>query len=145
MAQAQPAALPVRTSQETVLAAKPSRVRWRIFAIIFALTVINLVDRVSPSIAMPVIAGEFELSPSMQGLILSSFFWAYALFDRYGLRRVIGWSTGLWGTFQTLVAFATGGLSLSTAASSASSPTYRARSSNFSTITPGAYTAPCLM
>lgn len=119
MAQAQPAALHASTREKRVTA-RPSRVRWRIFAIIFALTVINLVDRVSLSIAMPVIAGEFDLSPSMQGLILSSFFWAYALLqipggwmiDRYGPRRVIGWSTGLWGTFQTLAAFATGGLSL---------------------------------
>jgi len=119
MAQAQPAALHASTREKGVTA-RPSRVRWRIFAIIFALTVINLVDRVSLSIAMPVIAGEFDLSPSMQGLILSSFFWAYALLqipggwmiDRYGPRRVIGWSTGLWGTFQTLAAFATGGLSL---------------------------------
>ncbi|WP_288472871.1 MFS transporter, partial [uncultured Pseudomonas sp.] len=50
----------------------------------------------------------------------SSFFWAYALLqipggwliDRSGPRRVIGWSTGLWGVFETLAAFATGGLSL---------------------------------
>jgi ACS family D-galactonate transporter-like MFS transporter len=120
MAQAQPVALPAHTPSASVLVSKPSRVRWRIFTIIFALTVINLIDRVSLSIAMPVIAGEFSLSPSMQGLILSSFFWAYALLqipggwliDRYGPRRVIGWSTGLWGAFQTLAAFATGGLSL---------------------------------
>ena len=120
MAQAQPVAQQVRASSDKVLAVRASRVRWRIFAIIFALTVINLVDRVSLSIAMPIIAKEFTLSPSMQGLILSSFFWAYALLqipggwliDRYGPRRVIGWSTGLWGTFQTLAAFATGGLSL---------------------------------
>lgn len=120
MAQAQPVAQQVRASPDKVVAVRASRVRWRIFAIIFALTVINLVDRVSLSIAMPIIAKEFTLSPSMQGLILSSFFWAYALLqipggwliDRYGPRRVIGWSTGLWGTFQTLAAFATGGLSL---------------------------------
>ncbi|WCE09276.1 MFS transporter [Pseudomonas sp. JBR1] len=101
-------------------ALQPSRVRWRIFAIIFGLTVINLVDRVSLSIAMPTIAREFQLTPAIQGLILSSFFWAYALLqipggwliDRYGPRRVIGWSTGLWGVFQTVAAFATGGLSL---------------------------------
>lgn len=101
-------------------ALQASRVRWRIFAIIFGLTVINLVDRVSLSIAMPTIAHEFQLTPAIQGLILSSFFWAYALLqipggwliDRYGPRRVIGWSTGLWGVFQTVAAFATGGLSL---------------------------------
>jgi ACS family D-galactonate transporter-like MFS transporter len=100
--------------------AKASNVRWRIFAIIFALTMVNLIDRVSLSIAMPTIAHEFSLSPSLQGLILSSFFWAYALLqipggwliDRFGPHRVISWSTGLWGTFQVLAAFATGGLSL---------------------------------
>ncbi|KSF69280.1 MFS transporter [Pseudomonas paraeruginosa] len=120
MVQAQTAVLQADPAQKKATAAKPSNVRWRIFAIIFALTVINLVDRVSLSIAMPTIAGEFELTPGMQGLILSSFFWAYALLqipggwliDRYGPRRVIGWSTGLWGAFQTLAAFASGGLSL---------------------------------
>lgn len=115
-----PSALQTADACDETVVAKASNVRWRIFAIIFALTVINLVDRVSLSIAMPTIAAEFELTPSMQGLILSSFFWAYALLqipggwliDRYGPRRVIGWSTGLWGAFQTLAAFATGGLSL---------------------------------
>ncbi len=114
-----------RTSRHEDAAVLPtalqaSRVRWRIFAIIFGLTVINLLDRVSLSIAMPTIAHEFQLTPAIQGLILSSFFWAYALLqipggwliDRYGPRRVIGWSTGLWGVFQTVAAFATGGLSL---------------------------------
>ncbi|MGE8059227.1 MFS transporter [Pseudomonas sp. NPDC089547] len=120
MAQAQTAVLNAGRSADQATALKASNVRWRIFAIIFALTVINLIDRVSLSIAMPTIAAEFALTPSMQGLILSSFFWAYALLqipggwliDRYGPRRVIGWSTGLWGTFQTLAAFTTGGLSL---------------------------------
>lgn len=105
MAQAQTAVLQAARSADKAVALKASNVRWRIFAIIFALTVINLIDRVSLSIAMPTIAAEFELSPSMQGLILSSFFWAYALLqipggwliDRFGPRRVIGWSTGLWG------------------------------------------------
>lgn len=99
---------------------RASSVRWRIFAIIFLLTMVNLIDRVSLSIAMPTIAKEFSLSPSMQGLILSSFFWAYALLqvpggwliDRFGPRRVITWSTGLWGTFQVLAGLATGGASM---------------------------------
>ncbi|MEG5264784.1 MFS transporter [Pseudomonas sp. JDS28PS106] len=99
---------------------RASSVRWRIFAIIFLLTMVNLIDRVSLSIAMPTIAREFSLSPSMQGLILSSFFWAYALLqvpggwliDRFGPRRVITWSTVLWGTFQVLAGLATGGASM---------------------------------
>ena len=92
MAQAHPAVLHASPARGKTVAQKASNVRWRIFAIIFALTVINLIDRVSLSIAMPTIAAEFELTPSMQGLILSSFFWAYALLqipggwliDRYG-------------------------------------------------------------
>ena len=99
VAQPNEAAMPVAGT------AKASSVRWRIFAIIFALTMVNLIDRVSLSIAMPTIAHEFSLSPSLQGLILSSFFWAYALLqipggwliDRFGAHRVISWSTGLWG------------------------------------------------
>ncbi|EBO9655487.1 MFS transporter [Salmonella enterica subsp. enterica] len=97
-----------------------TRVRWKIFSIIFLLVVVNLVDRVSLSIGMPTIAKEFNLSPTMQGVILSSFFWAYALLqlpggwmiDRFGPRKIITGSTLFWGIFQTLAAFATGGMSL---------------------------------
>ncbi len=99
---------------------KASNVRWFVFGIIFLLVVINLVDRISLSIAMPTIAQEFDLSPETQGLILSSFFWAYALLqipggwliDKYGPRKIITGSTVLWGVFQTLAAFSTGGISL---------------------------------
>ena len=56
----------------------------------------------------------------MQGLILSSFFWSYALLqipggwliDRYGPRRVVAGATLLWGVFQTLLGVASGGLSM---------------------------------
>lgn len=99
---------------------KASNVRWYVFAIIFLLVVVNLIDRISLSIAMPTIAKEFDLSPTSQGLILSSFFWAYALLqipggwliDKYGPRKIVTGSTVLWGIFQTLAAFATGGISL---------------------------------
>lgn len=99
---------------------KASNVRWYVFTIIFLLVVVNLIDRISLSIAMPTIAKEFDLSPTTQGLILSSFFWAYALLqipggwliDKYGPRKIITGSTVLWGIFQTLAAFATGGISL---------------------------------
>jgi ACS family D-galactonate transporter-like MFS transporter len=42
-------------------AQKASTVRWRIFGIVFALVVINLIDRVTLSIAMPTISKEFSL------------------------------------------------------------------------------------
>lgn len=107
-------------SKMPAAATQTTKVRWKIFCIIFLLVVVNLIDRVSLSIGMPTIAREFNLSPTMQGIILSSFFWAYALLqipggwmiDKFGPRRVITGSTFLWGGFQTLAAFATGGLSL---------------------------------
>lgn len=100
--------------------AQSTKVRWKIFSIIFLLVVVNLIDRVSLSIGMPTIAHEFDLSSAMQGVILSSFFWAYALLqipggwmiDRFGPRRVITGSTFFWGAFQTLAALATGVWSL---------------------------------
>lgn len=97
-----------------------SQTRWRVFGILFVLVMMNLLDRISLSIAMPTIAAEFALSPAMQGLALSSFFWAYALLqipggwliDRYGPRKVITGATALWGGFQALAGVATGGASL---------------------------------
>ena len=101
-------------------AEKATSVRWRIFGVVFLITLINLVDRISLSIAMPTIAKEFALSPAMQGLILSSFFWSYALLqipggwliDRFGPRRVVAAATLLWGVFQTLLGVASGGISM---------------------------------
>lgn len=100
---------------------KPAtNVRWYIFVVVFLLVVINMIDRTALSIAMPTIAAEFSLGPAMQGLILSSFFWSYALMqipggwmiDRFGARSVITLSTVGWGVFQTIAGFATGGISL---------------------------------
>src|ERR1700761_6549717 len=101
-------------------AESPSTVRWRIFAIVFVMVVINLIDRTTLSIAMPTIGKEFALSPTEQGVVLSAFFWSYAalqvpggwLIDRFGPRALIAASTVLWGLCQTLAGFATGGFVL---------------------------------
>ncbi|MDR5828190.1 MFS transporter [Caballeronia sp. LP006] len=105
---------------DAVTSERATSVRWRIFGVVFLITLINLVDRISLSIAMPTIAKEYALSPAMQGLILSSFFWSYALLqipggwliDRYGPRKIIAGATVLWGIFQTLMGAAGGGLSM---------------------------------
>ena len=86
-------------------AAKPSGVRWKIFLLMLFLISINYIDRASLSVAMPVIAKEFDIDPAMQGLILSSFFWTYALMqvpggmlaDRFGRARVFQVSMIFWG------------------------------------------------
>ena len=99
---------------------RATSVRWRIFGVVFLITLINLVDRISLSIAMPTIAKEFALSPAMQGLVLSSFFWSYALLqipggwiiDKIGPRKIVAGATIFWGLFQTLMGAATGGMSM---------------------------------
>ena len=47
-----------RTDLAAVAGRGASTVRWRIFGIIFVLVVINLIDRVTLSIAMPTISKE---------------------------------------------------------------------------------------
>ena len=99
---------------------KSKNFRWVIFATMFVLMAVNLMDRITLSIGMPYIKEEFELSPTMQGLILSSFFWSYALLqipggwllDKYGPRKVITGALFGWGFFQAIIGAATGGISL---------------------------------
>jgi len=91
-----------------------SVVRWRIFVLLLALVSINYIDRASLSIAMPLITKEFMIPPAIQGVILSAFFWTYALMqipggmltDRFKPRIVIAISTIAWGAFQAIGAAA---------------------------------------
>ena len=74
----------------------PTKVRWKIFLMMLFLISINYIDRASLSVAMPLIAKEFDIGPALQGVLLSSFFWTYAamqipggmLADRFGPRVV---------------------------------------------------------
>jgi ACS family D-galactonate transporter-like MFS transporter len=97
-----------------------SSVRWKIFLMMLMLISINYIDRASLSVAMPLIAKEFDIGPAVQGLLLSSFFWTYAfmqipggmLADRFGPRVVIAGATLGWGFFQAVAAICTGWVSL---------------------------------
>ncbi|SOZ97506.1 putative transporter, MFS family; putative Sugar phosphate permease [Cupriavidus taiwanensis] len=103
------------TTRATALTEAKTSVRWKIFLMMLFLIAINYIDRASLSVAMPLIAKEFDLSPAMQGLILSSFFWTYALMqvpggmlaDKYKPRIVIACATVFWGIAQAVAAFTT--------------------------------------
>ncbi len=103
-----------------VEAARPSAVRWRLFGFIFVVTIFNLADRTSLSVGMPTIAKEFALSPAFQGVILSSFFWTYAvlqvpggwMIDRAGPSRMMSGAILAWGVFQSLAMPTTSGITL---------------------------------
>src|SRR6476620_8182721 len=94
---------------------KTTSVRWKIFLMMLFLITINYVDRASLSVAMPVIAKEFNIDATAQGLILSAFFWTYALMqvpggllaDRFKPRIVIAAATIGWGFFQAIAAAST--------------------------------------
>lgn len=104
----------------SALAVPASTVRWRLFAMVFVLVVINMMDRTALSIAMPTIGQEFALGPAMQGVLLSVFFWSYAvlqvpgglLVDRLGPRLLVAGCTVVWGVFQSLAACSVGGVTL---------------------------------
>lgn len=101
---------------EHAIESRPTRVRWKIFFLMLLLVMVNYVDRASISVAMPIIHKEFQLSPVMQGILLSAFFWTYGLMqipggllaDRFKPRIVIAAATVAWGIFQALAAITTG-------------------------------------
>jgi MFS transporter, ACS family, D-galactonate transporter len=95
---------------------RPSRVRWKIFLLLLMLVTINYVDRGSISVALPMIKEEFGLSAEATGLVLSAFFWTYALMqlpggwliDKVRPRRVVTGSCVGWGVATGLTAASTG-------------------------------------
>lgn len=99
---------------------KPTNIRWSVVLLLFVFYTINSIDRSALGIALPTINQEFSLSATMQGIILSAFFWTYCLLqipgglavDRFGSRRVIGISSIIWGSFTALTGFATNSIML---------------------------------
>jgi ACS family glucarate transporter-like MFS transporter len=101
----------------------PPSHRWLIVGLLFAAALINYLDRATISVALPLISRDFALGPVTKGLVLSSFFWSYAVMqvpagwwaDRINLRGLYAgmfvlWSlacglTGLAGGVTTLILF----------------------------------------
>jgi MFS family permease len=77
---------------------------------------INYLDRGALSVSAPLIAAEFDLSPSQLGLLFSAFFWSYAGFqlvagwmvDRFPVRGVFAAGYALWSLATAAVATAGG-------------------------------------
>ena len=90
--------------------------RWAIVGLLFTASMINYVDRATVSFALPLISRELLLGPMTKGLLLSAFFWSYALMqipigyfaDRYSLRWLYAGAFTLWSLAQGLTGFAGG-------------------------------------
>ena len=95
---------------------RPTRARFTVLWLLFALAVITYLDRLCISVAAPAISDEFHLTPSQMGYLFSAFTLAYALFevpsgwlgDRFGthsaLTRIVLW----WSAFTMLTGATTG-------------------------------------
>src|SRR5580704_6365303 len=84
--------------------------------LVLAAGLVNYIDRVTLSVAGPVIAGELHLRPSQMGLLYSAFLWTYglaqapvgAIIDRIGPRRLLGAALTLWSAAQGATGLAVG-------------------------------------
>jgi MFS family permease len=90
------------------------RRRWWIATLLLVAGLINYLDRTVVSVAGPVIAKDLGLTPSRMGLLLSAFFWSYALMqipigwlaDRFNLRWMYAGCFALWSLTSGLTGFA---------------------------------------
>ena len=87
---------------------------WLIVALLAAVLFLNYVDRGTLPTAAPLIQDELGLSAKQLGVLLSAFFWSYALLqipvgwlaERIGAPRVLACGLTLWACATMLVGFA---------------------------------------
>lgn len=88
--------------------------RWAVVALLVAGVVINYVDRGNLSVAAVDVMQDLDIKPGAMGVLLSSFFWTYALFqlpcgyflDRFGLKRTYAIAFLLWSLSSAAIGFA---------------------------------------
>ncbi len=87
---------------------------WVIAGLLFTAGFINYFDRAIVSIALPVIGADLHLGPAAKGILLSAFFWSYALMqlpagwaaDRANLRWLYAGAFTLWSLACGFTGFA---------------------------------------
>ena len=92
------------TRSDWQASAIPNWRRWMLVGLLFFAALINYLDRATISVALPRISGDLLLGPTAKGVLLSSFFWSYALMqvpigwlaDRVSLRWLYAGSFALW-------------------------------------------------
>ncbi|RLV77653.1 hypothetical protein D3C57_104750 [Streptomyces rapamycinicus NRRL 5491] len=104
------------TTAGSTPADRRSRMRWTIVGLSALGLSIAYLDRAALSVAMPFMADDFKISPAVEGVLLSAFFWTYALFqipsgwllDRFGPRVIYPIAVGWWSIWTTATTLATG-------------------------------------
>ncbi|QYA15759.1 MULTISPECIES: MFS transporter [unclassified Rhizobium] len=90
--------------------------RWWIGSLLALGVLVNYFDRVNLTVASPLIQDDFHIGPAEMGILFSAFGWTYGflqipvgmLLDRFGVMRVMRWSTFSWGVASVITAFSTG-------------------------------------
>jgi MFS transporter, ACS family, hexuronate transporter len=88
--------------------------RWFVVALLFLAGVVNYLDRAALSIAAPLIQKDLHFTHAEMGVVFSSFFIGYALFnfvggllsDKIGAKKVFGGAMGIWSLFCGATALA---------------------------------------
>ena len=104
---------PPRYNRLLVHSVSPIRA-WAVAALLFAAGFINYFDRAIVSIALPVIGADLHLDAAAKGVLLSAFFWSYALMqlpigwaaDRVNLRWLYAGALALWSLACGFTGFA---------------------------------------
>jgi MFS transporter, ACS family, glucarate transporter len=97
-----------------VAAGKPTHIRYLIIAVLFAVSCFSYADRVALSIAGTVMGKDISIDAVKLGYLFSGFSWAYVvgqlpsggLLDRFGSKKVYGFSILIWSVCAFLIAFA---------------------------------------
>ncbi|WP_321884807.1 MFS transporter [Paraburkholderia bannensis] len=97
-----------------------SNMRWWVAGFMWAAIAINYIDRTVLSAAAPRIQSEFHLDAMQMGIVMSAFFWSYALLqlpagllaDRFGQKKVLGFAVLWWSIATAMTGFASGFRSL---------------------------------
>jgi ACS family D-galactonate transporter-like MFS transporter len=105
------------TNGRDAMAARPTRSRFAILALIATGTLINYLDRTIVGIAAPALMHDLAINAAMMGLVFSAFSWSYAAFqvpggiflDRFGTKLTYALSGGFW-SLVTLLQATVGGL-----------------------------------
>jgi MFS family permease len=95
---------------------RPTRFRWCVIFLLFAITAVNYIDRAAISYAIPLIDRDLHLHPEWAGTVLGAFGLGYAVttllggfaVDRYGARSVLTLGALLWSLSIGATALATG-------------------------------------
>lgn len=95
---------------------KKTNVRWIVAVLMWAAITINYIDRTVLSAAAPYITKDFGLNEAQMGIIMSGFFWSYALLqvpagwvaDKFGQKKTLGFAVIWWSLATAVTGLATG-------------------------------------